>query len=39
MRAIQQHEFGGPEVLQLVDLPAPEPGRRARCSSASRARA
>jgi NADPH2:quinone reductase len=26
MRAIQQQEFGGPEVLQLVDLPRPEPG-------------
>jgi NADPH:quinone reductase len=26
MRAIQQTEFGGPEVLQLVDLPVPEPG-------------
>ncbi len=26
MRAIQIHEFGGPEVLELVDLPAPEPG-------------
>jgi NADPH2:quinone reductase len=25
MRAIQQHEFGGPEVLQLVDVPVPEP--------------
>jgi NADPH:quinone reductase len=25
MRAIQQKEFGGPEVLQLVDLPVPEP--------------
>ena len=25
MRAIQQEEFGGPEVLQLVDLPRPEP--------------
>jgi NADPH2:quinone reductase len=25
MRAIQQREFGGPEVLQLVDLPIPEP--------------
>jgi NADPH2:quinone reductase len=25
MRAIQQHEFGGPEVLQLVDVAAPEP--------------
>jgi NADPH2:quinone reductase len=27
MRAIQQQEFGGPEVLQLVDLPRPEPGQ------------
>jgi NADPH:quinone reductase len=26
MRAIQQQEFGGPEVLQLVDLAVPEPG-------------
>ena len=26
MRAIQQQEFGGPEVLELVDLPTPEPG-------------
>src|SRR3954466_3538266 len=26
MRAIQIEEFGGPEVLQLVDLPTPEPG-------------
>src|SRR5918912_2947279 len=25
MRAIQQLEFGGPEVLRLVDLPVPEP--------------
>jgi NADPH:quinone reductase len=25
MRAIQMHEFGGPEVLQLVDIPVPEP--------------
>jgi NADPH2:quinone reductase len=25
MRAIQQTEFGGPEVLKLVDLPVPEP--------------
>ncbi|MBI5104264.1 MAG: NADPH:quinone oxidoreductase family protein [Solirubrobacterales bacterium] len=25
MRAIQQTEFGGPEVLQLVELPVPEP--------------
>ncbi|MCW3046320.1 MAG: Alcohol dehydrogenase zinc-binding domain protein [Solirubrobacterales bacterium] len=26
MRAIQQQEFGGPEVLKLVDLPVPAPG-------------
>ena len=26
MRAIQQEEFGGPEVLRLVELPIPEPG-------------
>src|SRR3954447_20062638 len=26
MRAIQITEFGGPEVLKLVDLPVPEPG-------------
>jgi NADPH:quinone reductase len=26
MRAIQMREFGGPEVLELVDLPTPEPG-------------
>jgi len=26
MRAIQITEFGGPEVLKLVDLPEPEPG-------------
>lgn len=26
MRAIQVHRFGGPEVLELVDLPDPEPG-------------
>jgi NADPH2:quinone reductase len=26
MRAIQQQQFGGPEVLELVDLPVPEPG-------------
>jgi NADPH2:quinone reductase len=26
VRAIQQREFGGPEVLELVDLPVPEPG-------------
>jgi len=25
MRAIQMQAFGGPEVLELVDLPAPEP--------------
>jgi NADPH2:quinone reductase len=26
MRAIQQREFGGPEVLELVELPTPAPG-------------
>src|ERR1700745_3215180 len=26
MRAIQIREFGGPEVLRLVELPEPEPG-------------
>ena len=26
MRAVQQREFGGPEVLELVELPVPEPG-------------
>jgi NADPH:quinone reductase len=25
MRAIQQQEFGGPEVLELVEVPVPEP--------------
>jgi NADPH2:quinone reductase len=28
MRAVQVTEFGGPEVLNLVDLPDPEPGAR-----------
>ncbi|MGZ4273040.1 MAG: alcohol dehydrogenase catalytic domain-containing protein, partial [Solirubrobacteraceae bacterium] len=26
MRGIQFSEFGGPEVLELVELPDPEPG-------------
>ncbi len=26
MRAIQMQEFGGPEVLELVELPEPQPG-------------
>jgi NADPH2:quinone reductase len=26
MRAVQIEEFGGPEVLQVVDVPRPEPG-------------
>lgn len=26
MRAVQINEFGGPEVLEIVDLPDPEPG-------------
>lgn len=28
MKAIQIHKFGGPEVLQLNDVPRPEPGPR-----------
>ena len=35
MRAIQMSEFGGPEVLKLVELPVPEPAG-ARSWSASR---
>src|SRR4051812_15728031 len=26
MRAVRIDEFGGPEVLQIVDVPEPEPG-------------
>src|SRR5882672_8253472 len=26
MKAIQVHQFGGPEVLQLQDIPTPNPG-------------
>lgn len=26
MRVVQQRAFGGPEVLELVEIPAPEPG-------------
>jgi NADPH2:quinone reductase len=26
MKAIQVHEFGGPEVLKLEDVPDPTPG-------------
>jgi NADPH2:quinone reductase len=26
MRAVQMTRFGGPEVLEVVDLPEPEPG-------------
>ena len=31
MRAIQQREFGGPEVLELVETRRARAGRRARC--------
>jgi hypothetical protein len=27
MHAVRIHEFGGPEVLKLEDVPDPEPGR------------
>lgn len=27
MKAVQFHEFGGPEVLQIIDLPDPHPGQ------------
>jgi NADPH2:quinone reductase len=37
MRAIQQREFGGPEVLELVELPPPEPGDGQVLISVSRA--
>ena len=26
MKAIRVHEFGGPEVLQLEEVPTPQPG-------------
>ncbi len=29
MRAVGMTSFGGPEVLHLVDLPMPEPGKGA----------
>lgn len=37
MRAIQIQRFGGPEVLELVDLPRPEPGDREVLIQVSRA--
>jgi NADPH2:quinone reductase len=37
MRAVQIQEFGGPEVLQVVDLPDPEPGPDELLVSVSRA--
>jgi NADPH2:quinone reductase len=35
MRAVQITRFGGPEVLDVVDIPEPEAGR-ARSSTTSR---
>jgi NADPH2:quinone reductase len=37
MRAIQMTEFGGPEVLKLVELPTPQPGPDAALIRVSRA--
>src|SRR4051812_46505141 len=37
MRAIQQVAFGGPEVLELVEVPVPEPGDRQVLGRVSRA--
>src|SRR4051794_25268014 len=37
MRAIQMQEFGGPEVLELVDMPVPEPADGAVLIKGSRA--
>ena len=28
MKAVQYREFGGPEVLEIVELPAPRPAPR-----------
>jgi NADPH2:quinone reductase len=36
MRAIQIEEFGGPEVMELVDIPLPEPGEGAELIKVSR---
>jgi NADPH2:quinone reductase len=37
VRAVQIEEFGGPEVLKVVDLPTPEPGEREVLIEVSRA--
>jgi NADPH2:quinone reductase len=37
MRAVQIKEFGGPDVLELVDLPQPEPGEGQELVEVSRA--
>jgi len=37
MRAVQIEEFGGPEVLEVVELPQPEPGDREVLIEVSRA--
>jgi NADPH:quinone reductase-like Zn-dependent oxidoreductase len=33
MRALQITRFGGPEVLDVVDLPTPSPARASNCST------
>jgi NADPH2:quinone reductase len=28
MKAVRMHEYGGPEVLELEEVPVPEPGNK-----------
>ena len=38
MKAVVFHEFGGLDVLQLEEVPDPQPGRARCCSTSPRAR-
>ena len=38
MKAIRVHEFGGPEVLRVEEVPTPEPGCRSGGGSNARDR-